>query len=56
MTDITLSREALNPVPGPVPHRATPDLLSMAWRNVMRTRRRTWLTASGIALPFYCLV
>ncbi len=55
MTAITLSREALNPVPGPVPHRTTPDLLSMAWRNVMRTRRRTWLTAGGIAFAILLL-
>lgn len=29
--------------------RATPDLWSVAWRNITRTKRRTWLTASGIA-------
>jgi|TARA_B100000315_G_scaffold260445_1_gene321955 ABC-type lipoprotein release transport system permease subunit len=29
--------------------RAAPELWAVAWRNIMRTKRRTWLTASGIA-------
>ncbi len=29
--------------------RATPELWSVAWRNITRTSRRTWLTACGIA-------
>lgn len=29
--------------------RGRPELWSVAWRNIMRTRRRTWLTASAIA-------
>jgi putative ABC transport system permease protein len=29
--------------------RATPELWGVAWRNITRTKRRTWLTACGIA-------
>lgn len=36
-------------------NRATPELWSVAWRNIMRTRRRTWLTASGIAFAIVLL-
>ena len=35
--------------------RATPELWGVAWRNIMRTRRRTWLTASGIAFAVLLL-
>jgi len=35
--------------------RATPELWGVAWRNIMRTKRRTWLTASGIAFAILLL-
>ncbi len=41
--------------PGVQGERAAPELWSVAWRNVMRTRRRTWLTASGIAFAILLL-
>ncbi len=45
LTDTTLATESV----APNVKRATPELWGVAWRNIMRTSRRTWLTASGIA-------
>ena len=35
--------------------RGTPQLTAMAWRNVRRTSRRTWLAAGGIAFAVFLL-
>ena len=36
--------------------RANDALATMAWRNLWRVRRRTWLTASGIAFSVFIIV
>jgi putative ABC transport system permease protein len=56
MTDIALdSPQSTGFAVGPGADRAMPGLMSMAWRNIMRTRRRTWLTAGGIAFAILLL-
>ena len=44
----------------PVSNRARPavggTLVTMAWRNLWRVRRRTWLTASGVGFAVFFIV
>ncbi|MBQ75705.1 MAG: hypothetical protein CMQ20_11890 [Gammaproteobacteria bacterium] len=50
MSDISLTDGTLTAVAiRPDIKRATPELWGVAWRNITRTKRRTWLTACGIA-------
>jgi putative ABC transport system permease protein len=57
-----MSIESTMPLSQPVPLRTNGGfgiwlrLLSIAWRNLWRNRRRTWLTVSGIAFSVWLLV
>jgi ABC-type lipoprotein release transport system permease subunit len=34
----------------------TPTILALAWRNLWRSRRRTWLTAGGVGFSIFIMV
>ena len=42
--------------PPRVPARASATLIAITWRNLWRNRRRTWLSAGGIAFAVWMLV
>ena len=60
MTTTAASAEPVrDPVRGPAPRKArvaSSGTARIAWRNLWRNRRRTWLTAGGIAFSIFLLV
>lgn len=56
MTGRTLTNDIPRVYPGAASRRSRMSTWRLAWRNLWRNRRRTWLTAGGIAFAVWMLV